>query len=218
MASALVIGATGLVGGLCLKTLLSTGEYETVRVITRRSLLLDDQRLDSQIVSFERLNEHKSFFTVDTVFCCLGTTMKKAKTKKAFEKVDMEYPVMAAEISQEMGVKQFLMVSAMGADANSAFFYNQVKGKAEDRVRKTDIETIAFFRPSLILGDRSEHRFGEDLAKTFFKYLNPALLGPLKKYRAIEARTIAEGMVSFSVKKRKGIHTIESHQISELGS
>lgn len=213
MSSALVIGATGLVGGLCIEALLASNEYETVRVLTRRALPIENDRIDARVVSFDRLEDYKELFAVDAVFCCLGTTMKKAKSKEAFKMVDMEYPVQAAEISAEMGVKQFLMVSAMGADAKSAFFYNQVKGETENRIRQLDLETIAFFRPSLILGQRGEKRFGEDLAKWFFKFLNPLLVGPLKKFGAIEASSIAGSMVRFSTQGKKGIHIIESHQM-----
>ena len=129
--TSLVVGATGLVGGRLVNILLKAPEYEKVIVWVRKSTGIKNKKLEEKIIDFELLDTYKLDDRIDHVFCCLGTTIKKAKSKEAFKKVDLEYIVSLARKAKENDVSQFLVISAMGANIKSAVFYNKVKGQME---------------------------------------------------------------------------------------
>lgn len=214
---ALIAGATGLVGHHLLSLLLSSSEYEKVYVLTRRSLSLDSPKAEEILLNFDEMDESYYLPAVDDVFCCLGTTMKKAGSKEAFRKVDYHYPLQLAEKAAAKGAKQFLLVTAMGADKNSFFFYNKVKGEVEEDISKiTELHSISFFRPSLLLGERQESRAGESIAAKLMILLKPLMKGFLRKYRPIYARTVANGMLSIARQEPRGVHVFESEEIKGL--
>ncbi|MCA1029635.1 oxidoreductase [Bacillus timonensis] len=191
--TALVIGATGLIGQHVVTYLLESPEYEKVTVWVRRPVPWTDSKLDVKVIDFEKMEEE--LFDFNDVFCCLGTTIKKAKSKETFKKVDLEYPLQVAKLAKESGSQQFLVVSAMGASASSKIFYNQVKGQLEEGLKKIEIPHLLIFRPSLLLGEREEFRFGEKVGEVFAKTLGFLMVGGLKKYRAIEGKQVAYAMV-----------------------
>ena len=159
--TALLLGATGLVGGHVLDLLLASPRYSRVRVLGRRRLARTDAKLDSQEIDFDRLARHAELFRVDDVFCCLGTTIAKAGSQEAFRRVDLSYVVEAASLASEAGAEQFLVVSAVGADPDSRVFYNRVKGEMEAGVKRLPFRAVWILRPSLLLGEREEFRLGE---------------------------------------------------------
>lgn len=216
MKTALIIGATGLVGNELLKHLLNHGQFGKVITISRKPLDLIDEKLEQHVVNFEELYKYEKLFNgVETVFCALGTTMKKAGTKEQFVKVDFEYPLKTAQIARKQGVSQFFIVTAMGANQHSPFFYNQVKGNIEAAIKELNFPTLYIIRPSLILGNRHEQRIGEDLAQTLTKSLPFLFKGPMQKYKPNEACAIAKAMHKLSLKDKKGVFTIESKLIEE---
>jgi uncharacterized protein YbjT (DUF2867 family) len=150
------------------------------------------------------------------VYCCLGTTIKKAGTQEAFRKVDFDYPIKIAALTQHLGANQFLIVTSLGANPHSRIFYNRVKGEVEEAIRKISFTTINIFRPSLLLGDRTEHRTGEKSGAFIMSGLKYVMVGPLRKYRAIQARDVAKAMVQVAQKNLKGLNIFESMQIQEI--
>lgn len=209
--SALLIGATGLTGGHVLELLLKSDDYHTVYVYTRRSLGIDHQKLKELIIDFDT---YSGSVPADTVFCCLGTTMKKAKTQEAFKKVDLEYPVKFARLQFQAGSNKFLVISAMGASADSLFFYSKVKADMEKQLSAIGFAQLFIFRPALITGDRKEHRTGEKIAALINSWINPLLFGPLKKYQSVPALSVAKAMLAYSVHSDlKGSQVISSDRI-----
>lgn len=212
--SALILGATGLVGGHCLDLLLASDQYELVRVIARRPLDRINPRLEVHVMDYDRMAEKPHLFAVSDIFCCLGTTIRKAGSPEAFSKVDIDYPAAAARLGAEAGADQFLVVSALGADTDSRIFYNRAKGEMEARVRVAPLRAVWILRPALLLGDRAELRIGERIAEIVMRPIAPLMVGPLQRYRPIEAATVASAMVELALADGTG-GVLESDQIAE---
>lgn len=215
--TALIAGATGLVGGHLLDILMDDPSYSMVKVLTRRSIGGDDGKLKEIIVEdFDQLESFVSELKSDDYFCCLGTTMKKAGSKEAFKKVDYEYPATLAAIARENGADSFSLVSAMGANSKSLIFYNRVKGEAEDAIKAMKLKKAFIFRPSFIEGERNEERTGEKVALWVADRLDFIFTGPLKKYGAIHAHEIAEAMVRTAKSEKESFKILESDQMKAL--
>jgi uncharacterized protein YbjT (DUF2867 family) len=212
--SALLLGATGLVGSQCLDLLLGDDTYSTVRVLARRPLARNHPRLDFHRVDFDRLDDHAPLFRVDDLFCALGTTIAVAGSEAAFRRVDLEYPVRAAELAAEGGAQQLLVVSALGADPTSRIFYNRVKGEMEAAVKRLPYRAVWILRPSLLLGERTEKR-GERIAAALARPLTPLMAGPLRRYRPVEARDVARAMLRLAKSEGTG-GVVESEEIASL--
>jgi len=211
--TAIIAGATGLVGNELLQLLLQSDAYEKVIALTRKPLATTHAKLDNEIVDFDKLDTLAEVLKGDDVFCCLGTTMKKAGSKEKFKKVDYEYPINLAAITKKQGAEQYFLISALGADKNSSVFYNKVKGEVEEEIKKLDFQSFHVFRPSLLLGPRKEDRVGEDAAKTIFKIFGFIFVGPLKKYKAIKHDKVARAMLTIANKNESGFHIHESKEL-----
>jgi uncharacterized protein YbjT (DUF2867 family) len=214
--TALIAGSTGLVGNELLQYLLNGKEYDKVIAIVRRPLEKKHPKLEEKIVDFDKLEEYKESFSVDDVFCCLGTTIKKAKTKEAMWKIDVDYPVALAKLASSQGAKKFLLVSSMNADPHSPIFYSKMKGKLEEAIKRIPFESTSIFRPSLLLGNRQEYRLGERAAAAIFTKVPFLFAGPLKKYKAIEGKTVASAMYRTAQGNRPGVTIYPSEQIQEI--
>jgi uncharacterized protein YbjT (DUF2867 family) len=210
MKTALVAGSTGLIGNQLLQLLLKDDHYDVVKAISRKPIEITHSKLENIVLDFERLNEHQANLKADDVFCCLGTTIKKVKTKEKFRKVDFDYPVELANLTRANGAEQYLLVSALGADKNSKIFYNQVKGEVEVAIGQLGFKSFHIFRPSLLMGDRSESRSGEEAGKVFFKYFG--FLVPLK-YKGIESIKVAKAMRKIASLHQIGTHVHESKEL-----
>lgn len=215
---ALLAGATGLIGHELLQILLADEVYEKVKTLSRKAIKLENPKLEQIIVNFDHLDDVQDMLKADDVFCCLGTTMKQAGSKEKFYKVDYEYTVEISKEALRLGAKQFLLVSSMGADGSSAFYYNQVKGQLEETIKKLKYQAVHIFRPSLLLGERKEGRLGEYIAQQAMKTLGFLMIGPLRKYRGIEGKKVAEAMVITAKKDLTGIHLFESDTIQNIKS
>ncbi|MFB8377023.1 oxidoreductase [Paenibacillus taichungensis] len=215
---ALVIGATGLVGGLLVRSLLQNPAYGRIRTLVRRPLELEHPKLDQHVVDWEQLEEQKDLFRdVDDLYCCLGTTIKKAGSQENFRHVDLHYPVKAAILAKEHGASQMLVISSIGADAGSRVFYSRTKGEMEEALSAIGFRSLHIFRPSLILGDRKEKRLGEQLAAHAMTFLDRWMKGRVDKYRAIQASTIARAMMNIALVQTKGNHVYSNDVIHVLG-
>lgn len=214
---AIVLGATGLIGSQLLQLLLEAQEYERVIAITRKPLA-DHEKLQQVIVpDFSRLAAHANVFAgVQDVFCCLGTTMKQAGSQQRFRQVDYDYPLTAANIAQTAGVQRFLLVSAMGANPKSRIFYSRVKGETERDIRLLRLPSLSIFRPSLLLGDRKQFRFGESMASWLLAPLSPLFRGSLLKIRPIQARAVACVMYRVAQMFTPGVHIYENDQMHKM--
>jgi uncharacterized protein YbjT (DUF2867 family) len=215
--TALLLGATGLVGGELLTLLLADADYRQVTVLVRRNLPRTHPKLAQRVVDFGDLAGTADAFKVDDVFCCLGTTIKKAGSQEAFREVDYMYPVESAKLAARQGAGQYLLITALGANARSSVFYNRVKGEVEEAIGKLPLKSLHIFRPSLLLGDRQESRTGEKIATAVMKPLAFLLAGPLKKYRGIQARTVAQAMLRTAKRDLAGRHAYNSDVIQEMG-
>ena len=216
--TALLLGASGLVGGHCLGFLLEEPSYTRVIVLVRKALPVMHEKLVQYVVDFDELENLGNCIPVDDVYCCLGTTIKRAGTQEAFRKVDFDYTVKLAALAQHCGATQFLLVSSLGADPHSRIFYNRVKGELEDAIRKMSFTGCHIFRPSLLVGERKEHRTGEKAAVVLMKVLKPVLIGPLMKYRSIQARDVAKAMAHTAQMDLQGVNIFESPRIQDIAN
>lgn len=213
--TALVLGASGLVGNELVNTLIQRNQYNKIHLLTRRPIEnFESPVFEQHRVDFDKLEAYPELFQVTDVFCCLGTTIKKAKSKEAFRKVDYDYPVETAKLALKGGAEKFLIISAMGADSQSRFFYNQVKGDVETSIKTVHLPSLHIFRPSLLLGERKEFRFGEKLAAK----LNTIMVGPLRPYKAIEAKNVAMAMAIVAETDVDGVFTYPSHEIERIAN
>ncbi len=214
---AIVAGATGLVGRRLVEQLTANEAYSQVTILARQPVTLKHPKVQVKLVDYDQLEREAELFHVDDVFCCLGTTMKKAGTKEAFRTVDFQYPLALANLAKAQGAKQFLAISALGADPQSTFFYSRVKGELELALEEVGLPKVVVFRPSLLLGKRDELRWGEQAAAAVFPLVSWLLVGPLRRYRAIEASTVAEAMVHYALSSASAPFTIvDSAQMAEV--
>jgi len=215
--TALLAGATGLVGSQLLPLLLASDRYAKVITVGRRPLPQVHPKLEQRVIDLDQLEEARLSLIADDVYCCLGTTMKQAGSKEAFYKVDYLYVVKLAAITAANFAAQLLIVSAMGADAESRFYYNRVKGEMEEAVRQTPFRAIHLFRPSLLLGERAAKRTGEQIGAVLMKLLQPIMLGPLRKYRAVSALAVARAMLHAAEEEGGGVRVHLSDEIALAG-
>ena len=215
--TAIILGASGLTGKLLLNKLLEDEEYASVKIFSRRSLGLKHPKLKEFVGDLLNLNQFKQDFIGDEVFCCIGTTAKKTKDKGDYKKIDFGIPTAAAKLTRANKINNFLVISALGANHKSNIFYNRTKGEMEKVVLNQKIKNTYILRPSLINGKREESRFGEGIGSIIMKIVNPFLFGGWKKYRAIEAETIANALHALAQAK-PDYKIIESDKIQEIGA
>ncbi len=195
---AAIFGATGLVGGKLLNRLVDDDNYIKILVFNRKLQNYSENKIDELQVDWSNIPLLEKQLIADDLFCCVGTTIKKAGSKEAFRKVDFEIPANLARIAEQNKIKKFIVISSIGADAKSKNFYLQTKGQMEQEVLKYAINKTHFVRPSMILGKRAEFRFGEETGKIFMRLFNPLMIGALKHYKAIPADTIASAMLELA--------------------
>lgn len=188
---ACILGATGLVGGELLQILLNDESYDEVMVYTRTSLEISHPRLTEKVGNLLKEDFFKDPIEAEHIFCCIGTTQSKTPDVSVYKQVDFGIPLHAAHAGLNGGMKKFLVVSSLGANAESKMFYPRVKGQMEEALRKLEIERLHIFRPSMLLGKRDEFRFGEAFGKVVMKMFG--LLIPAK-YKGIEAADVAKAM------------------------
>ena len=203
---ALIAGATGLVGQHLVQRLLASGAYDRIKLLTRRALPLSDGRIETLISDYADLGALGARLRADDVFCCLGTTLKKAGSRAAFEQVDYQMVVDLARAARAQGAKQFLVVSAAGTAEHSPSFYSRVKARMERDVAAVGYDTVHIVRPSLLLGARQERRPAEKLSQMIMPLFNPLLLGALRKYRAVSGEQVADALLLLARRETRGVH------------
>ena len=214
--TACIFGATGLVGNYLAEQLLEDDRYATVIVFVRSDITLKHLKLKKVVGTYEQLDNYSEQLIAEEYYCCLGTTMKKAKTRDVFEYVDYQLPLKIANLAKKNNVTKYCVVSSIGASSKSSNFYLRTKGRMEEAISFTGIEYSHFFRPSLLLGERNEKRFGESMAKVFSKLFGFFMIGGLKKYRAIHGKTVAKAMIKVA-NEDSNQKIFISNEIEKLG-
>lgn len=204
---ALVVGATGLVGKALVELLVSKDYYDEIVVLSRRALEVSNPKLTTVLIDdFEKLADFKGKMNVHDVYCSLGTTRKKAGSKEAFLKVDLDYQLEVARLTMDQpNFQQFLLVSSLGANSDSPLFYNETKGKLEDELIALNIKGLKIFQPSLLLGKRDELRPLEEVGKFFTTALSFFVVGSKKRLWSIKSEEVAESMYQVARKVEPGM-------------
>ena len=214
--TAIILGASGLTGGLLLEKLLVDDRYETIKLFSRSRIEGLPNKVQQYIGNLLELEHFKNDFTADEVYCCIGTTAKKTPDKTMYKNIDYGIPVAAAILAKENGIPTYLVVSAMGANKKSSVFYNRTKGEMEQDVVNQGIPNTSILRPSLIGGDREERRVLEKIGLVLFKAIQPLFIGPLKKYKIINAESIAQAMLNLANTTSNTDVIITSNDIEQL--
>jgi uncharacterized protein YbjT (DUF2867 family) len=215
--SCVVLGGTGLIGGHLLRLVAADPAFDRVTAFSRRPIDDTPAGVEVRQVDLGEPDGYRDALGVDVVFCCLGTTIRKAGSKEAFRRVDHDYPVTVAKAACEAGARRYVIVTAVGADPDSSIFYNRVKGEVEAALFAVGfVEGVVVIRPSMLLGDRGESRPAEKLGGLLMKVTAPVFGGPLKKYRAIEAETVARAMRAAGRELPPGDQTFEGQPLFDL--
>jgi uncharacterized protein YbjT (DUF2867 family) len=211
--TALVSGASGLVGEQLLQQLLNQIQYTRVIAVARKPLPVSHAKFDQLVTDFGRLPEALHGLKADHGYCCLGTTLKTAGSKKNQYIIDHDYVVSFATACHTAGVQYFAVVSSIGANAGSSNFYLRTKGEMERDLQKIPFRGLYILQPSFLLGDRKEFRAGEKIAIPVMRALKPLMIGGLKKYRGVLASAVAACMIRYFLREEKGVKIIRSDNI-----
>lgn len=195
MKTAILLGASGLTGGFVLDELLKDPNYGVIKLFNRTALGKSHPKIQEIICDLMNLEEQTESFKGDVVFCCIGTTKKKTPDQKLYHQIDFGIPVSAAKLCVKNGIESMITISSMGANVKSSIFYSRTKGEMEQAIMAENLPHAYFVQPSFIGGNRTEKRAGEKIGIAIFKFIQPLLIGPLRKYRMIESKTIAKSMI-----------------------
>ncbi len=216
--TAIILGATGFVGNRLLQKLIEDDRYETIKLFSRskiEGLSIKVKQFIGDILDLEQFSDD---FTGNDLYCCIGTTTKKTPDKAHYKKIDYGIPVAASKLAKVNHIDTFLVISAIGADKNSNVFYNKTKGQMEHDVLQQNLKSTYILRPALIGGERDENRTLEKMGLVVFKLIQPVLIGKLKKYRIVNAETIAQAMIHLANSNNHYEGIITSDHINTLGN
>lgn len=213
---AIIIGSTGLTGKKLLIHLLTNPAYTEVISVSRAPVQLAHPKLIEVMVDFEHLDLYREKLAGDHYFCCLGTTIKKARTKENFLKVDLEYPLAFASIAKSHNAKSFSVISAMGAKSDSSIFYNQVKGRLELELKELALEKLIIYRPGLLLGVREERRAGEGAMTTLSHFLSRFISEKKMSSWVTDSNHLSEVMSQFALKSKRQVEVLSAPDIFKM--
>ena len=215
MKTALLFGASGLVGNHLLNQLISNNNYSKIKLFVRSTIDISDPKIEIIQTDFNNLENHKEDIIGDDCFFCIGTTKKNSPDKNEYRRVELDVPKEIAQIAKSNSVNSFVFVSSGYADPKSSGDYLKFKGEVEKELKKLNFPKLGIMRPSFLLGDRKEKRVGEKIGIFVFKLLSPLFLGPLKKMKPIHSATVAKAMIAIT--QNDSSKTIfESNEISEI--
>lgn len=216
--TAVVIGATGMIGELLVKQLINDPAFSKVRLLVRKQLGYTAQKVEVVITDFSNKSQiRENLGSGDCIFCCVGTTQSNVKgDKSAYRKVDFDIPVDCASAGLSNGFRMFLIVSAIGANAGSGNFYLKLKGETEDALKKLKYPSLHIFQPSLLLGQRKESRPMEKFVQAVMPPLSVIMIGKLKKYKPIEGNTVAKAMINCAKSGNTGNHVYTFEEMTTL--
>ena len=215
MKTALLFGASGLVGSHLLNQLISNNNYSKIKLFVRSSIDISDPKIEIIQTDFNNLENHREDIKGDDCFFCIGTTKKNSPDKNEYKRVELEVPKQIAQIAKSNFVNSFVFVSSGYADPKSSGDYLKFKGEVEEELKKLNFPKLGVMRPSFLLGDRKEKRVGEKIGIFIFKLISPLLLGPLKKMKPIHSEIVARSMIKVANEDLQK-NTFESNEIMEL--
>ena len=215
MKTALLFGASGLVGSHVLNQLISNNSYSKIKLFVRTTINISDPKIEIIQTDFKNLENHREDIKGDDCFFCIGTTKKNSPDKNEYKRVELEVPKQVAQIAKSNSVNSFVFVSSGYADPKSSGDYLKFKGEVEEELKRLNFPKLGIMRPSFLLGDRKEKRVGEKIGIFVFKLLSPLFLGPLKKMRPIHSETVAKAMIAI-VQNENQQMIFESNEISEI--
>ena len=215
MKSALLFGASGLVGSHVLNQLISNNNYSKIKLFVRSSINISDPKIEIIKTDFYNLENHREDIKGDDCFFCIGTTKKNSPDKNEYQRVELEIPKQIAQIAKSNLVNSFIFVSSGYADPKSSGDYLKFKGEVEDELKRLNFPKLGVIRPSFLLGDRKEKRLGEKIGIFIFKLLSPLFLGPLKKMKPIHSEIVAKAMLKICEDEHQQV-VFESNEIVEL--
>jgi len=196
--SAIVFGATGLVGSHLINILISDNRYDQIKVFTRRKLTIKNPKIKEYVIDLFHIKNYSENVKGDDLFYCIGTTSKKSKSKEEYREIEYQLPLNIAKIATKNNIQNFVIISSIGANAMSKSLYLQNKGELEDVLLKLSLNSLIILRPSLLLGKRSEFRIWEELGKYIFYPFSFLMFGKFKKYRPIKASDVAKCMIKMA--------------------
>ena len=215
MKTALLFGASGLVGGHLLNELIKENYYSKIKIFVRSELKISDPKIKIIRTDFNNLQNHKEDIKGDDCFFCIGTTKHNSPDKNEYRRVELEIPKEIAQIAKSNSVNSFIFVSSGYADPKSSGDYLKFKGQVEEELKRLNFTKLGIMRPSFLMGNRKEKRIGEKIGILVFKLLSPLLLGPLKKMKPINSEIVAKAMVAF-VQSDTQKNTFESNEILKI--
>ncbi len=215
MKTALLFGASGLVGNHLLNQLISNNNYSKIKLFVRSSIDISDPKIEIIQTDFNNLENHKEDIKGDDCFFCIGTTKKNSPDKNEYKRVELDVPKEIAQIAKSNSVNSFVFVSSGYADPKSSGDYLRFKGEVEEELKKLNFPKLGIMRPSFLLGDRKEKRIGEKIGIFVFKLLTPLFVGPLKKMKPIHSAIVAKAMIAVTQNNNSKI-IFESDEISEI--
>lgn len=193
--TAIIIGATGATGKNILELLLEDVRYTKIKLFSRATCGIKNSKIEEQLGNLFELHQFSENFIGDEVYCCIGTTKKQTPDKNLYKKIDYGIPLAAAKLAAKNNIPTFLVMSSIGADANSSTFYTKTKGAMENAVLKSSIKRIFIFRPSLLIRKSKESRIIETLSASLIKFTGFLFIGKFKKYKAIKTEAVALAMI-----------------------
>ena len=205
MKTAILFGATGLIGSHLLNILVNSNEYDKIKIFPRKDIKTSNAKIETFIIDFKELEKHKDDITGDDCFFVIGTTRKVTPQKKDYIDVELNLPVKIAKIARDNNINSFIYASSGGANADSRNLYLQNKGKAEKEIINLSFDFTAIIQPSLLLGDRKENRVGERIAKSIFKSLSFIFVGKLRSFKAIHANNVAKAIMYITKNQLKDL-------------
>ena len=215
MKTALLFGASGLVGGHLLNELIKENYYSKIKIFVRSEPKISDPKIEIIRTDFNNLQNHKDDIKGDDCFLCIGTTKQNSPDKNEYRKVELEMPKEIAQIAKSNSINSFVFISSGYADPKSSGDYLKFKGQVEEELKRLNFTKLGIMRPSFLMGNRKEKRIGEKIVILVFKLLSPLLLGPLKKMKPINSEIVAKAMVAF-VQSDTQKNTFESNEILKI--
>ena len=215
MKTALLFGASGLVGSHVLSQLISNNNYSKIKLFVRSSINMSDPKIEIIQTDFNNLENHREDIKGDDCFFCIGTTKKNSPDKNEYKRVELEVPKQIAQIAKSNLVNSFVFISSGYADPKSSGEYLKLKGEVEEELKRLNFPKLGIMRPSFLLGDRKQKSIGEKIGIFIFKLLSPFFLGPLKKMKPIHSANVAKAMISITQNDHSKM-IFESNEISEI--
>ena len=217
MKTALIFGSSGLVGSYLLDLIINDNNYNKIKLFVRSELINTNSKLEIIKIDFNNLENYKDSIVGDDCFFCIGTTRKNTPDKNEYTKIEYNLPIDVAKIAKSNSVNNFIYISSLGANPNAAGLYLKNKGQAEEELKKLNFSNLSILRPSILLGNRKENRFGEKIGIFAMKTLSPLFLGKIKKYKPIKVENVAKTMLQVAQKNYQKI-MFESDEIMKIGT